>query len=150
VSSVCLLCRLWVHALAVFNNPSTCVIPCFRSGPDGALCVCARDRPMRLGARQGPSLWITRRSGYRGRLYTTCRVSGVMVRRGRILSVDTNQDYAFVVEFVGDEGHFPKIDLRPPPWRRKGLAVVLLAVPDGRLGSAAARAGAAHDNGLPN
>ena len=28
---------------------------------------------MRLGARQGASLLIYRRSGYRGRLYTTCR-----------------------------------------------------------------------------
>ena len=35
--------------------------------------MCVRDRPIRLGARQGASLWIYRRSGYRGRLYTTCR-----------------------------------------------------------------------------
>ena len=48
------------------------------------------------------------------------RTAGATVRVGRILSVDIHQDYAFVVEFYGDENHYPKIDLRPPPWRREG------------------------------
>ena len=43
----------------------------------------ARDRPMRLGARQGPSLWIPRRSVYRSRLYTTCRRDEIDKYRGR-------------------------------------------------------------------
>ena len=49
------------------------------------------------------------------------RTAGAVIRHGRILSVDVYQDHAFVVEFVGDEGHYPKIDLRPPPWRREEL-----------------------------
>ena len=47
------------------------------------------------------------------------RTAGAVIRYGRILSVDVHQDHAFVVEFVGDEGRYPKIDLRPPPWRRE-------------------------------